>query len=685
MLDQCTIMNRSPTKLAGRLKYFLTHWERLTSDPDILEFVKGVKIEFQNDEVPNQTVCRTCNFNKQEQAIVELEIQKLLEKGVITPSAHEDGEFISTIFLRSKKDGSYRTILNLKHFNEYVQYRHFKMDTLDTVVKMMKPGCYMASIDLKDAYYMLPVHPDHQKFLKFKFKGTLYQYTCLPNGLSSAPRIFTKLLKPVYSTLRGMGHIISGYIDDSYLQGDTYHECANNVSDSSKLITELGFIAHPEKSVTVPSQVLVFLGFILNSITMTVSPTPHKVEKTIKVCSCLLKNASPTITQVAEVIGILISNFPGTKYGPLHYRALELCKINALQKARGDYSSTMTLSPQAKLELVWWIDNIATASKPAQCPNPDLVIKSDASNLGWGAVKGDITTGGRWTDRENRDHINVLELRAAYFALKSLASHESELHIQIQLDNSTAVAYINNMGGTKSQQLNDLALEIWHWCISRSIWLSAVHIAGTTNVEADRKSRHFSDQHEWMLNPKYFQVIQNKYPMLDIDLFASRLNAQLPNYVSWQPDPGCSAVNAFSMSWHPKMFYAFPPFSLISRCVQKILQDKATGLLITPLWPTQTWFPQLLQLLCDQPWVLKPSLSLVQHPTHKEPHPLHKTLRLMVCPVSGSLTKQQDFQQKLPRSSCPPGELVQRNSTTLTSKNGWNFVVKGRLIIIHQQ
>ena len=127
-----------------------------------------------------------------------------------------------------------------------------------------------------------------------------------------------------------MGHIISGYIDDSYLQGDTYNECAENVTASSKLITELGFITHPEKSVLIPSQVLVFWGFILNSLTMTVSPTPHKGEKTIKVCSCLLENNCPTIRQVAEVIGILISNFPGTKYGPLHYRALELCKIGYL-------------------------------------------------------------------------------------------------------------------------------------------------------------------------------------------------------------------------------------------------------------------------------------------------------------------------------------------------------------------
>jgi hypothetical protein len=79
-----------------------------------------------------------------------------------------------------------------------------------------------------------------------------------------------------------MGHIISGYIDDSYLQGDTYNECAQNVTASSKLITELGFITHPEKSVLIPSQVLVFLGFILNSLTMTVSPTQQKGEKPLR-------------------------------------------------------------------------------------------------------------------------------------------------------------------------------------------------------------------------------------------------------------------------------------------------------------------------------------------------------------------------------------------------------------------
>ena len=176
---------------------------------------------------------------------------------------------------------------------------------------------------------------------------------------------------------------------------------------------------------------------------MTVSPTLDKVEKTKNACSCLLKTSHPTITQVAKVIGILISNFPGVRYGPLHYRALQACKIEALNKAHGGYNATMRLSRGATEELAWWIDNIATATKPVQTTNPNIVIQSDASNLGWGAVRDTITTGGKWTDCEQEEHIIVLELQAAYFALKSLCSHESHKHVQAQLDNSTTVAYIN--------------------------------------------------------------------------------------------------------------------------------------------------------------------------------------------------------------------------------------------------
>ena len=121
----------------------------------------------------------------------------------------------------------------------------------------------MASVDLKDAYYSVHVDIKYQKFLKFYWRCKLY--TCLPNGLACAPSVFTKLLTPVYSTLCSQGHLSVGYIDDSYLQGNTIQNCQNNIQQTINLFTSLGFLVHPEKSVLVATRKLKFLGFILDS------------------------------------------------------------------------------------------------------------------------------------------------------------------------------------------------------------------------------------------------------------------------------------------------------------------------------------------------------------------------------------------------------------------------------------
>ena len=150
-----------------------------------------------------------------------------------------------------------------------------------------------------------------------------------------------------------MGHLNSGYIDDSYLQGDTSAECHKDVTDTITLFTKLGFHIHPEKSVFIPSQKLTFLGFVLDAIAMTVTLTEEKLQRILSVCASLLKTQMPTIRQVAEVIGILVSNFPGAQYGPLHYCHLERDKYLALVANKGDYGGEMQLSPPALAELQW--------------------------------------------------------------------------------------------------------------------------------------------------------------------------------------------------------------------------------------------------------------------------------------------------------------------------------------------
>jgi hypothetical protein len=88
---------------------------------------------------------------------------------------------------------------------------------------------------------------------------------------------------------------------------------------------------------------------------------------------------------------------------------------------------------------------------------------------------------------------------------------------------------------------------------------------------------------------------------MDVDLFAATWNRQLPQFVSWIPQPNASAVNAFSLRWTDLHAYAFPPFTLIPRCLSKIKRERATIVLICPLWPAQTWFPLLLEMSVGLP------------------------------------------------------------------------------------
>ena len=122
------------------------------------------------------------------------------------------------------------------------------MDTLSSVVSLMRQNCFTATIDLKDAYYSVPAGVKHQKFLKFQWKGNYYKFTYFPNGLCCCPRKFTKLIKPIHSSLRLQGHIIAGYFDDNYNQGDTCQECLSTVLATVKLVKDLGFCVHPKKS-----------------------------------------------------------------------------------------------------------------------------------------------------------------------------------------------------------------------------------------------------------------------------------------------------------------------------------------------------------------------------------------------------------------------------------------------------
>lgn len=167
----------------------------MTKDQNILSIIKGDKLKFTTPDLPIKHFANNSFIKKEDEGHIQQEIKKLLGKNVLEKANHEKIEFISPIFTKPKDDGGIRMILNLKLLNQNIEFQHFKMQTIKDALLMVSKGDYLTSIDLKDAYYSVPIDREHQSFLKFSFQGTIYKFTCYPNGLRPCPRKFTKLLQ----------------------------------------------------------------------------------------------------------------------------------------------------------------------------------------------------------------------------------------------------------------------------------------------------------------------------------------------------------------------------------------------------------------------------------------------------------------------------------------------------------
>jgi tetrahydromethanopterin S-methyltransferase subunit G len=141
------------------------------------------------------------------------------------------------------------------------------------------------------------------------------------------------------------------YIDDIYLQGDSYEECLENVVNTSRLIDDLGLTIHPKKSVLRPSTSVTFLGFLINSENMTVRLTSEKAKDLSDLCLSISKRVEITIRELAQVIGKMIASDPGMECGPLYYKILEIEKDQKLKANCGNFEAKIQISEKSKSTL----------------------------------------------------------------------------------------------------------------------------------------------------------------------------------------------------------------------------------------------------------------------------------------------------------------------------------------------
>ena len=335
---------------------------------------------------------------------------------------------------------------------------------------------------------------------------------------------------------------------------------------------------------------------------------------------------------------------------PLHYRAIQ-AMINSVSGVDHSLASRISrfnvnlqLTAQAMKDLQWWmtLDRGSLMVSTLLPQTPDLIIKSDTSNIGWGACQGEVQTGGRWSRTESSNHINHLELLAAFLAVQYFTKGKSNI-TEVGQHNGSILH--KQDGGTHSQPLCNLALTVWDWSLQQGIYLIAEHLPGKQNVIADMESR---DRCDWMLNPNIFNRIQSQMGPCKIDLFASCLTRQLPKYYSWRPDLEAEGTDAFSQDWSTIRGYANPPWCMIPRCLSQMKQQRARLVRITPLWR------DLITLPTDQDFIMDQGVP-----------------ELVAWPISGNPSNREEFLLKLQTSFYPHG------TTTPCLPNGQIGVSKG--------
>lgn len=220
-------------------------------------------------------------------------------------------------------------------------------------------------------------------------------------------------------------------------------------------------------------------------------------------------------------------------------------------------------------------------------------------------------------------------------ALERLADHIKCCEILLRIDNTTAILYVNKMGGVRYSNYHSLSKSIWQWAEKNNIHLFALYIPSGENVIADRPSRIGTDDTEWELSDKTFGMIISKFGEPEFNLFANKSNTKCENFFSWMPDDTALKVDTFTVKWSKLNFYAFPPFNQILKILRKIKIDQATGVLVVPYWPNQPWYPFFKKLLICEPIFFNPDKKLLVSPCRSKHHPRAENMAMLAGLISG--------------------------------------------------
>ncbi|XP_048240261.1 uncharacterized protein LOC125373303 [Haliotis rufescens] len=372
-----------------------------------------------------------------------------------------------------------RLIFNLKKFNAtYLQQPDtFTMISLSSLRRMILPNDFLVSIDLQDAYLHVPIASEFQKYLRFEYQGIHYQWAALPFGISTAPCIFTRIMKTVVEWLHRQAIRVAFYLDDG-LQAHQFTEALQEeLATTLSLLRYLGWIVNFQKSDLVPTRDLQYIGIRFQTGVNLVMVPQDRWDTIVSSVRRLL-HAPASVHTWQEVLGLLTSAQDLTRRGRLQLRPLEFPNL------------LVPLPAQLRCHLEWWLQPSNVCEGVFMSEPPFILhLFVDASLEGWGAHFGDDQAAGLWSPVEKVLHINCLEMEAVIRAVEFWKLRLRRKRLMIQSDNSTVVHCVNKQGTTRSAALLDRTFRFFALVDDLDMGVRAYHIPGAKNVIADALSR----------------------------------------------------------------------------------------------------------------------------------------------------------------------------------------------------
>ena len=393
--------------------------------------------------------------------------------------------FYSRLFLVPKKTGDLQPVIDLSTLNRHMVVPHFKMETQGSIRSAIRSQDWTISIDIHDAYLHVPMHPAVRKYLCFVVNKKVYQFTCLPFGLATSPREFTKLLRPVVSLLRQL-HV---YLDDWLIRADTPEQAQLHTQTTIKVLQFLGWIISFEKSDLTPSQDFQFIGMQFNTRRFTVVPLPKMRVKVQSVHQHWMANRNITARDLHRLLGMLVFMASLVRRGRLRLRPVQWWAATAWCQRTGNWSDRIQVPQWVLSEVAWWSSPAVLQGLPLATKETEVTLFTDASSSGWEAQLGSRSTQGQWSASQRLCHINVLEMQAVIYAVRDFLPHLRYRVVRLMCDNAVTVVYIKNEGGTRSHTLMQMTIRLLKWCDSKAITLVPVHLPGVRNIQADSLSR----------------------------------------------------------------------------------------------------------------------------------------------------------------------------------------------------